>query len=80
MFIASDRRMKKSPIGATCPVSMPLLTELAIFLLFHTYKHPAPLGLKQSLGLIQSGLIATKLPTKASNWRFLNSLQALDFE
>jgi hypothetical protein len=46
MFIVPTRKVKKSPSGATFPVSMPLLTELRI-LLFENYKHAAPLGLKQ---------------------------------
>jgi hypothetical protein len=45
MSIAKNRKMKKSPSGAACSVSMPLLTELEDLLLFDIYKHAAPLGL-----------------------------------
>jgi len=46
MFIAHDWDNEKSPSGASSTAPMSLLTELWDLLLFDTYKHAAPLGLK----------------------------------
>src|SRR6266436_2435533 len=43
MSIVNTWRKEKSPVGASCPVFMPLLTELRDFVFLDIYKHAAPL-------------------------------------